>query len=158
VAVTEREIIEKLEKEIIQKRAEALEGAADELRHLSGRAFGVVVNYLAKDVLAALLRLAGKSSADTLSGELQIRYLAGVVAGFNGVLPADYPFIVIAVDIADEPGMTLMTMRRSLIPSTHEMTSRAVVPICFAESRAKLLNGELKFRSEWVGGENVGEF
>ncbi len=148
--MNEQAVVEKLEKEIVPLHARVLSAAAAELREKELDSFNKLVNFLSKRVLAALLQEIGGKSANDLTKKLQCEFLVNVISQFNAVLPLDHPFIVVGLDLQDEPGMTITTVRRSLISLTHELQTPGVIPIAFAESREAFLSGNLKFRSEWA--------
>jgi len=138
-------ILENFNTKILDGLTRILTDYREELKKKSVGSFNSVTTYLANQAISKFKTLHPEQS-ELEDATLHILLISAIVEKFNGVLPLDYPYVIVLLDIEDEsPRLHLATIPRALVPVLYESVNTNMVPICFIKTRSDLTNPSLRF-------------
>jgi hypothetical protein len=130
----------------------------EELKSKSIIDFGMMVNDLLIRAKKGFLEVVGLGDWKDLNVELMTKFVGYSISGLNSSLPVDYPYIVSALDIADEKGLRFFCLERKLIPGMHDLLSRNIVPVCFVKSKKDVAQGKINIdKAQFLSGDEFDE-
>jgi len=139
------EILENFNTKILDGLTQILTDYKDELKKKSVGSFNTAATYLANQAISKFKALHPEQS-ELKDATLHMLLIAAIVEKFNGVLPLDYPYVIVLLNIEDEsPRLHLATIPRTLVPVLYESINTNMVPICVTKTRSDLTNPSLRF-------------
>lgn len=118
--MTDEEVFTYMSRDMLPPSARALASAAEEYRSKTVREFTDLVMFLFKQAIGGLIVEAGAKDIWDFSRRARIKMLFETVIQFNAALPLDYPNVVIALQFAEPPSLSLSAFERSSIRALND--------------------------------------
>jgi len=127
-----RELVSEFKEKALPALVERLERQVKYLENKTINDFEFVISQLVLEVMNECRQIAQIESFSALDRTVKGAITKATIAGFNGVLPLNYPFVIAFLEVQKEGSSYIIALPRSILPAFEKLPTPNIVPICIA--------------------------